>query len=312
MVAVLVLAGFRSLSRPQPYRRRNADGHSILAPEKERTRANWKGALLGIYENIGKHRVIALAAGVTFYSILALFPAMAALVSLYGLFADPATISMHLESMSVILPGGAMQVIGDELNRLVSQSSGKLGVTFLVGLAGALWSANAGTKSLLDALNLVYDMPEQRGLIKLNVISLALTAGMIGFVLLALAGMVALPAMFEYAGMNFDQLLKIARWPVLLGIAAVGFALLYRFGPSRKKADWKWISCGSAFAAVAWLIVSLLFTWYAANFGSYNKTYGSLGAIIGFMVWIWTSTIVVLLGAELETYLEKDRSAAVP
>ena len=129
--------------------------------------------------------------------------------------------------------------------------------------------------------------------------------------MVALAGMIVLPVILEYTGVDLDQLVKMARWPALLAVAAIGLALLYRFGPSRHEAHWKWISWGSAFAAAAWLSVSLLFTWYAANFGSYNKAYGSLGAIIGFMIWIWISTIVVLLGAEIDAYLEHSKSSRV-
>lgn len=310
LAAILVLVGVRSLNRSAPeHDAAVADGRRALKPSDQKAKASWKELAFAIYDNIGEHRVVALAAGVTFYSILALFPAMAALVSLYGLFADPATIATHLESVAAVLPGGAIQVIGDELNRLVSQGSGKLGVTFLVGLGAALWSTNAGIKSLMDALNLVYGAPEQRGLFKLNAVSLAFTAGMIGFVLLALTGMIVLPIVLDYTGVNFDLFVKVARWPALLVLAAVGLAVLYRFGPSHGGARWKWISWGSAFAAIAWLIVSLLFTWYAANFGSYDKTYGSLGAIIGFMVWIWISTIVVLLGGEIDAYLENRTDA---
>lgn len=308
LAVVLVLTSVRSLRRSSLYSSRTeavADSFALARRKEDTPPVTWNGLLFALYDNIGKHRVVALAAGVTFYSILALFPAIAALVSLYGLFADPAAIATHLESVSGVLPGGAIQVVGDELNRLVSQGGGKLGATFLIGLAAALWSANAGMKSLMDALNLVYGVPEQRGVVKFNAISLAFTAGMIGFVLLALAGMVVLPLILEYTGVNFHQILKVARWPALLVVAGFGLALLYRFGPSSHEARWKWISWGSAFAAVAWLIVSFLFTWYAANFGNYNKTYGSLGAIIGFMVWIWISTIVILLGAEIDAHLEK-------
>lgn len=304
VVAVLVLAAFRSSFSSTSTVTRKSTSTGL---EKDNRRAAVKGLLFDLYANVGKHRVVALAAGVTFYSILALFPAIAALVSLYGLFADPSAISLHLGSMSGILPGGAMQVVGDELNRLVSQGSGKLSTTFLIGLGAALWSANAGMKALMDALNLVNDLPEQRGTIKLNAVSLAFTAGIIAFVLLALTGMVVLPMFIGYKDLNFDQLLKIARWPALVAVAAIGLAILYRFGPSRTEPHREWISWGSAFAAAAWLIASLLFTWYAANFASYNKTYGSLGAIIGFMVWIWISTIVVLLGAELDARLGDSR-----
>jgi membrane protein len=179
-------------------------------------------------------------------------------------------------------------------------------VTFIVGLATALWSANAGIKSLFDALNLVNKEPEKRGLIKLNAISLTFTLAAIVFVLLALGAMVVLPIVLDYLGIAAaaDLATKILRWPALLLVLMLGLAFLYRSGPSRAKPKWRWITSGSVFAAIAWVAVSILFSWYAAHFGSYNKTYGALGAVIGFMIWIWLSVIVILLGAELNAEME--------
>jgi membrane protein len=244
---------------------------------------------------------------VTFYSLLAIFPAVAALVSLYGLFADPNTIAAHLDSLSGLFPGGAVEVIRDQMNRVASQGSGKLGTTFAIGLATSLWSANAGIKSIFDALNLVYNEQEKRGLIRLNATSLAFTTGAILFMLVAIAAMVVVPVVLDYVGIGdatTAMLIKILRWPALFLVVALALAVLYRFGPSRSRPQWRWITWGSAFATLGWLAVSLLFSWYAENFGSYNKTYGSLGAAIGFMIWMWLSTIVILLGAELDAELE--------
>jgi membrane protein len=316
--AALLAVGFRlgqhvgSRLHHEGHGERLADTSSPAPPR------GWKDILLRVYEKIGKDRVVALAAGVTFYSILALFPAIAALVALYGLFADPTTIASHLDSLKGVLPGGAVQIIGDELHRLTAQRNDTLGVTFVTGLAIALWSANAGIKALFDALNLVYDEPEKRGFIKLNAVSLAFTAASIGFVLLALGAMVVLPVVLDYLGIASmtDQLVRGLRWPALLLAVMLGLALLYRFGPSRAEPCWRWITWGSAIAAILWLLGSALFTWYAANFGSYNKTYGSLGAVVGFMVWIWISTIIVLLGAEIDAEMEhqtvRDTAAGVP
>jgi membrane protein len=266
----------------------------------------WKDIVWRVYQNIGSDRVVALAAGVTFYSILALFPAIAALVAVYGLFADPNTIAAHLDSLSGMLPEGALNVLGDEMKRIAAQGNNTLGVTFIVGLATALWSANAGIKSLFDALNLVNKEPEKRGLIKLNAISLTFTLAAIVFVLLALGAMVVLPIVLDYLGIAAaaDLATKILRWPALLLVVMLGLAFLYRSGPSRAKPKWRWITSGSIFAAIAWVAVSILFSWYAAHFGSYNKTYGALGAVIGFMIWIWLSVIVILLGAELNAEME--------
>src|SRR6266849_554808 len=262
--------------------------------------------LLRIYRKIGRDRVVALAAGVTFYSLLAIFPAIAALVALYGIFADPATIASHLDGLSGVLPTGALEVLRDELNRLASQRGGTLGLTFLVGLGTSLWSANAGIKALFDALNLVYGEEEKRGLIRLNAISLAFTTGAIFLLLVALVAIVVLPVAMNFVGLPdvTETVVKAVRWPALFLVVALALAAIYRYGPSHTEARWRWITWGSAFAALAWLAASALFSWYAENFGSYNKTYGSLGAVIGFMIWLWLSTIIILLGAELDAEME--------
>jgi membrane protein len=269
-----------------------------------------KDIVLRFYQNISKHRVVLVAAGITFYSILALFPAIASLVALYGLFADPATIAGHLDKISGFVPEGATDVVRDQLNRLAAQGGSTLGVAFIVGLAVSLWSANAGIKSLFDGLNIVYSEEEKRGLIKLNLLSLAFTTATILFVLLSLAAIAVVPFIINFFGLaEFTNLiLRIARWPLLLVVVAFALAVLYRYGPYRRKVQWRWITWGSAFAAVVWLAASILFSWYVANFGSYNKTYGSLGAIIGFMIWIWLSTIVILIGAEIDAEMEHQRS----
>jgi membrane protein len=281
-----------------------ADASQMLARSPA---SGWKARALRLHANIGKHRVIALAAGVTFYALLAIFPALAALVSLYGLFADPATIASHLDAMTGVLPGGALDVIRDQVNRVAAQHNSTLGLTFLIGLAVSLWSANAGMKSLFDALNLVFDEEEKRGFFRLNAVSLTFTTGAILFVLVAIAAMVVIPLVLGYLGVPDTPviLVKIFRWPLLFVVVALGLSLLYRYGPSCRAPRWRWMTWGSVCAALAWLAVSFLFSWYAENFGNYNATYGSLGAVIGFMVWLWLSTIVILLGAEVDAELER-------
>jgi membrane protein len=266
----------------------------------------WKDVLWRTYEEFNKDRVLSVAAGVTYYALLAIFPAIAALVSIYGLFADPATIEQHLNALSGVLPGGALDIVREQVVRIASQGGGALGISFVVGLAISLWSANAGMKAVFDALNIVYDEEEKRSFFALNLQSLAFTLGALIFVLLALAGIVVLPIVLDFIGLGsgLEWLLAIARWPVLLAVVVGGLAVLYRYGPSRDKADWKWVTPGGLIAAVLWLVVSMLFSWYVGNFGSYNETYGSLGAAIGFMTWIWISATVVLLGAEINAEME--------
>jgi membrane protein len=266
----------------------------------------WKDILWRTYEEFGQDRLMSVAAGVTYYALLALFPAIGALVSVYGLFADPATIQDHLTALSGVLPGGALDIIREQVVRIASAGEGTLGLSFVIGLAVSLWSANAGMKAIFDALNIVYDEEEKRSFVKLNLESLTFTLAAVGFILVALAGIVVLPIVLDFVGLGsgIEWLLAIARWPVLLVAVVAGLAVLYRYGPSRDKAEWKWVTLGGIVAAVLWLVVSMLFSWYVANFGSYNETYGSLGAVIGFMTWIWISSVVVLLGAEINAEME--------
>lgn len=266
----------------------------------------WKDILLRVYANIGDHRILALAAGMTYYSILAIFPALAALVSIYGLFSDPGSIAKHLDQISGFVPSGAIEVARDQLTRVTSKGNQALGLTFGIGLAVSLWSANAAMKSLFDTLNIVYGEQEKRGFLKLNAMSLMFTVAAIAFVLLALGAVVVLPVVLNYLYLSdfADIFVRIVRWPVMFVCLAMALACIYRFAPSREAPHWRWVTWGSAAATLFWLVASGLFSWYAASFGKFNETYGSLGAVIGFMTWLWISAIVILLGAELDAEME--------
>jgi membrane protein len=266
----------------------------------------WKDILWRCYERLTEDRILTIAAGVSFYVLLAIFPAIAALVAIYGLFADPATIAKHVEDVASFVPGGGVDILRDELNRVTAQPRGTLGLAFLVGLGISLWSANAGVKALIDALNIAYAEQEKRGFIRLTAVSFAYTlAGILG-AMVAVTAIVVLPLVLQFLGLQSatETIVAVAKWPVLFVGAAVAIGVLYRYGPSRARAKWRWISWGSALAAAGWIGLSLLFAWYTSNFGSYNKTYGSLGAVVGFMTWIWLSIIVILLGAELDAEVE--------
>jgi membrane protein len=311
LLALLLAAGLRREWRSETDQRSQngatplEDGHGRSATTPfEIPARGWKDILLRAYQGVSEDRVLANAAAVTFYTLLALFPGIAALVSIYGLFADPSSMANQLDAASGILPSGAVDVIRDQLTRLTSQGSTTLGTSFIIGLVFSLWSANGGIKALFDALNTVYEEGEKRSFIRLTAISMALTLGMIAFLLIALVCVVALPIALSYLPGFIGSVLSIARWPVLLVLVAFGLSMIYRYGPSRSEPRWQWVTWGSAFAAVVWLAASALFSWYAANFGSFNKTYGSLGAVIGFMTWIWLSVIVVLIGAKLNAETE--------
>ena len=212
----------------------------------------------------------------------------------------------HLSMAAGILPEGAVDILREQIDRLAAKSDAKLSFAFIFGLAVALWSANAGMKAIMDALNVVYEEKEKRGFIKLNLVSLAFTLGAIGSLILAVGAVVILPIVLAHLGLQnvTDGLFRVARWPILLVVVIVGLAVLYRFGPSRRKPRWQWLSFGSIFAAAAWLISSALFSWYLTKFANYNATYGSLGAGIGMMMWMWVSSIVILFGAELNSEIE--------
>ncbi|MDB5571711.1 MAG: hypothetical protein JWN93_2894 [Hyphomicrobiales bacterium] len=266
----------------------------------------WKDIAWRVYEQIGKDRVLAVAAGVTFYGLLSVFPMIAALVSIYGLFADATSISEHLNVISGFLPGGAVEIIGEQVKRIASQPGGTLGLSLFISLGLSLWSANAGMKAIFDALNVAYGEDEKRSFISLNAQTLLFTLGGVVGLLVAMLGVVAIPVALAYLGLGgaLEWTLRLARWPLLLAVIVFGLALLYRYGPSRDRAKWRWLTPGAMLAAILWLVASMLFSWYASNFGSYNKTYGSLGAAVGFMTWIWISVTIILIGAEVNAETE--------
>jgi membrane protein len=286
--------------------RETGRGRHAAAP----TRIPWRGwtdILWRTYGQISEDRLLLIAAGVVFYAMLAIVPAITALVSMYGLFTPARTIGAQLNFLADVMPGGAYQLVSEQIVRIAGNSDGKLTFAFIIGLAVALWSANAGMKAIFDALNVVYDEDEKRGLVALNAISLTFTLGAICVLLLALGAVVVLPLVLAFLGFAAQQqagLLPLLRWPALFVLLMAGLAVLYRFGPSRRQAKWRWVSVGSVFAAVAWIAVSVAFSWYLSRFTDYNATYGSLGAVIGLMMWMWISTTVVLVGAELNSEIE--------
>jgi membrane protein len=266
----------------------------------------WKDIFWRLYASVNDNRLLAVAAGVVFYSLLAIFPAVAAFVSLYGLIADASTIDAHLSLASGILPSGAVDILHEEITKLTAKGDAKLSLGFITGLAVALWSANAGMKAIIDALNVVYDEKEKRSFVKLNLVSLLFTFVAILSLMVALAAIVVAPIVFSMFGLStfFSLAIVVLRWPLFLILATVALAAIYRYGPSRREARWQWLSVGSVTAALGWLIGSFLFSWYISNFGAYNATYGSLGAAVGMMMWMWISAIVILLGAELNAEIE--------
>ena len=282
-------------------------------PPTELPAPGWLNVFKRIWHSFSEDRILALAAGVAFYGMLALFPAIGSLVALYGFVADPSTIAAHVDTLNGVLPDGGMEVLRTELTRVSASGRSTLSLAFFMGFAVSLWSANAGMKALFDTLNVVFKEEEKRGFFLLNAISLIFTVSAIVFGIFVLAATVVVPSILSFVGLGglTETLFNLLRWPVLLVAVGLWLSVIYRFGPSRKVAQWHWITLGSASAAILWLVSSILFSWYAGHFGSYNKTYGTLGAIVGFMVWMWISIIVVLIGAELDAKQPVVRSPTI-
>jgi len=284
----------------EPHRGRMADSPTRIP------RKGWNDILWRTVGQASQHRLLAISAAVVFYCLLSLFPAVTALVSSYGLFEAPATIREHLSFLADVMPADAYSIVHDQVDLVVSKGGAELSFTFVFGFGMALWSANAGMKAIIDALNIVYEEDEKRGFICLNLVSLAFTAGALAAVLLAVGAVVGLPLVLERLGLAAmtESVVRIGRWPgLVLGMLA-SLAILYRYGPSRREAKWEWLSLGATVATLAWFGGSAALSYYLANFAHYNAIYGSLGAAIGTMIWMWMSAIVVLLGAELNSEIE--------
>jgi membrane protein len=300
LAALLLALGVRPAHEPR---------RALDDIERPPTCLTIKQFILELYQRISDDRVVAISAGVTFFILLAIFPATAAIVSIYGLFGGIKSINGDLSSLSSILPGGAIQILGEQIRALVAKGDKALGLGAFAGIAFSIWSANAGMKSLFDALNIVLRAKETRGFFKLNAVSLFFTLGALAFVVLAIGAVVAIPLFLKTVSWShvLELVIAIARWPLIWGVLAFGIALLYRFGPGKNDIPWRWITWGSGVSALVWIAASMAFSWYAGSYGTFNKTYGSLGAGIGFMTWIWISVIVILVGDEVNEILDATR-----
>lgn len=267
----------------------------------------WRDILLRTKDSISNDNVGLIAAGMAFYSLLAIFPAIAALVSIYGLFADPQQVQQHLQAVSGIMPERVVAILGEQMAKVARSSSDALSLAAAGSIILALWGATKGVTAFMQAMNIAYGEEEKRGFIRLNLTALALTLFMVLLALLALVTIVALPAVIDLLplGPATNLLITVLRWPLLALIFIATLEVLYRYTPSRREAKWRWVSPGSVTAIVLWLIASIAFSVYVRNFGNYNETYGSLGAVVAMMMWLWISAFVVVMGAELNAEAER-------
>lgn len=265
----------------------------------------WKDVLLRVRREAGEDNATLLAAGVAFYGLLALVPGLIALISLYGLVADPATVESQVTDALAAAPAEVRDMMGEQMTSIASGRVGTAVVTFVVGLALALWSASGAMGNLVTALNVTYDEDETRGFVKRKLLALGLTLGAVLFMAVAFVILAVAPALVDGLGAVGRWTVLIVRWVVLVGGMLVGLAVLYRYAPDRDEPRWRWVTPGSLLAAVLFVIGSLLFSLYTSTLGSYNETYGSLAGVVVVMLWLWLTALAVLLGSELNAELER-------
>ena len=266
----------------------------------------WWDILKRVMDDLSRTNVSLVAAGLAFFAFLAIPAALTSLVALYGLVFDPAAVGNQIDEMKGIIPSEAIGIVSNILTSITMSSSSKLGTAFIISLLLALWSIRSGTASLMTAVNVAYEEQEKRGFIWFNIHALALTLSATIFTVLALALVAVLPAVIDFFPLgSYGKLVaSIVRWPVLAGLVMVSLSATYRFAPSRAPAKWRWVSWGAAAATVLWLVGSILFSLYVSKIAAYDKTYGSLGAVVALLMWLYLTCYVVLVGAELNAEIE--------
>lgn len=273
--------------------------------------AGWKAILSRLREQISQDHVGVVAAGIAFYTLLSIFPAIAAFISVAGLILDPAEVAGEVSDLVAVLPESAGAIIGDQVTKVAGGENTATGFVALAGFAIAVYGAMKSILTLIEGLNIAYGEQETRGIVRLYATAFALTLGLIVGMALAIGVVVLLPVLLalgdtQAAGSGLLWL----RWPILAGIAVLGFALVYRIGPAKRSAGWRWISPGAVLGTALWIAGTVGFSLYARYFGSYTETYGALGGVVILLTWLWVSAYAMLMGAELNSEIERQDSGA--
>lgn len=278
---------------------------NIKSPKKIKG-SGWKNILINVNDRIGEHNLTIVAAGVAFYSFLAIFPALVAILSIYGLAVDPQQAEQQISQLSSMMPEEAFSIIKERIENLVSTSGGTLGWGTILGILVSLWSANAGTKSLFTGIEIAYNTKNKRGFVKQNVLTLLFTLCAIVTLLLSLALIVAFPVIVHMAGLpeNIEGLINWLRWPLLAAVVIFVISMMYKYAPDRKSPQLKWVVLGAAVSTFLWLVISWGFSFYVSNFGNYGEMYGSISAVVILMLWLFLTSFIILLGAELNSQTE--------
>ncbi len=282
------------------------------APEPaEIPRLGWREVLLRVLRRIGRDNLPLVSAGIAFNAMFAIFPALVVLLSIYGLFASPAAVGREMGSFFAVLPTDAARLIQDQLQTIVSRTHTALGIGAAVSMGLTVWSSIQGMAALTTAMNVAYHQHEQRGYFKLIGVALIFTVGAFAGLLVLLALGIAVPLVLAALPLgSFAKILAlVVRWILLWSFAAGALAVVYRYAPCREDARWKWVTWGSVLAATLWLAVSVLFTLYVEDFGSYGRTYGALGGVMVLLTWFYFGSFSVVLGAELNAEMEHQTAA---
>jgi membrane protein len=323
-VVCLAILGLDHSKKPIPAPRRSiGEPHEAddIAPENAASEHNrgrqaespaqislrgWKDVIVRVWRRVGRDNLALVAAGVAFYAMLAVFPALAAFVSTYALVADAHTVRQTAIELSAFLPPEAAKLLIDALSGLVDKATSKLSLGLILGVLIALWSARAGMSALMTGLNIADEEEEKRGFIDQQIVALFLTIGALIVAGVAVVALAVIPVVFTLfpIGDSARLALGLARWPILTILMMLGLAVLYRFAPSRREPKWKWVSWGAVFATAFWLFASAAFSYYVSKFGAYDAMYGSLGAVIVLLLWFWLSALIVLVGAMLNAEAE--------
>jgi membrane protein len=301
----------RHLSHPYNYDNgvhaaRDRHGRTAERPQDIPKRGWWDIAVR-VKKEMTEDNVDIIAGGLALYALLAVFPALAAAVSIYGLFASPAEIANHLQQVAAALPQEATNILQQRLTQLTQNSQDTLSFGIIAGIALALWSARKGMVALMKVTNVAYDEEENRGFFKQLFVSFAFTlGGVIGFLAVLVLG-VAVPLAVSALplGPAAEIVLLGVRWILLFGTAVLGLAIVYRFAPDRNLAQWRWITPGSFIAATLWLVGSALFALYVRNWGTYGQTYGALGGVVVLLMWFYLTGYIIILGAEINAEMER-------
>ncbi len=284
----------------------NIEGRNIESPSGI-SGSGWKAVGLNVKDEIGENNVSIVSAGVAFYAFLAIFPAIGALVSIYGLAMDPQQIQNQLTQLAGVMPEQAYDILKTQLENLMETSGSALGWSMAIGILFSIWSANKGTKSLFTGVDIAYDTKNDRGFFKQNGLTLLFTFGAIILVILSMALIVAFPAFVDQLGLpsGIQNLIGWGRWILLALIVVFFLGMIYKYAPARPSPDFKWVLPGALLATFLWLIASWGFSFYVSNFGSYGEVYGSISAVVVLLLWLFLTSFIILLGAELNSEVEK-------